>query len=329
MHRPTIEDVAKAAGVGRGTVSRVLNGGPVAERTRARVEAAIAVCGYEANVHARSLASGRSDVYAAVLTEPYGEVFEDPTFGLMLQGISSALTGTEISLSLLIATNGDERERAIRHLDPARLDGVIHLTPHIEDPILAALDPTLPTILCGAIDIPRVNLWTVHADDYQGGQLGARHVLERGSRTVAILAGPKDSYSAETRVAGQRDALGSHFRSDLVASASWGGEGGTNAMAALLAHEPAIDAVLCASDRQALGVMALLQALGRRVPDDVRVVGFDDQRFAARCLPPLTTVRQPIAQIGANAAEVLHRALAGGNPESVTLPTELIVRASA
>ncbi|MGA4507103.1 LacI family DNA-binding transcriptional regulator [Propionibacteriaceae bacterium G1746] len=329
MHRPTLEDVARAAGVGRGTVSRVLNGGSVSARTRAKVEAAIIDCGYEANVHARSLASGRNNVYAAVLTQPYGELFEDPTFGNMLAGLSSALTGTEIGLSLLIATNEDERERAIRHLDPGRVDGVVHLTPHIDDPILASLNPDLPTVLCDVIDISRPNLWTVHADDVLGGRLGAQHLVTQGARTIAIIAGPDDAPSARGRLDGHREALGGLFRPDLVIASPWGSEGGAGAMAALLAREPGIDAVLCASDRQAIGAMTVLATQGRRVPDDVRVVGFDDQAIAARTQPALTTVRQPITEVGAEAGRLLHRVLAGEAAASILLPTELVVRASA
>lgn len=329
MVRPTLEDVAKVAGVGRGTVSRVINGGSVSPATRAKVETAIAETGYQTNVHARSLASGRNNVYAAVLTEPYGELFEDPTFGQMLQGLSSSLTGTDISLTLLIATDEDERARAIHHLAPSRVDGVVHLTPHIDDPILHALNPSLPTVLCDAIGSSRDNLWTVHADDFGGGQQGARHLVEQGCRTIAVVGGPQGAPGADRRLAGQRDVLGERLRDDLVVRASYGGDGGSGAIATLLAREPGIDGVLCASDRQARGVLVVLQALGRSVPEDVRVVGFDDQAFAARSMPALTTIRQPITEIGATAARLLHRALGGETVESVVLPTELVVRASA
>lgn len=329
VQQPTIEDVAAAAGVGRGTVSRVLNGGSVSAKTRAKVEDAIGRLGYQANTHARSLASGRNNVYAAVLTEPYGELFEDPTFGRMLQGLSSALTGTEISLTLLIATNADERERAIRHLTPGRVDGVVHLTPHIDDPILRSLKPSMPTVLCDDLPITRPNLWTVHIDDLHGGLAGGRHIVQRGCRTVGIVAGPESSRGALQRLEGQRRALGAAYRPDLVIHAAYGSEGGSHAAAQLFEREPGIDAVLCGSDRQALGVLSTISALGRSVPDDVRVVGFDDHTFAATSVPPLTTIRQPIHDVGATAGELLHRLFAGERVESVVLPTKLIVRASA
>lgn len=326
--RVTIEDVARAAGVARGTVSRVLNGGYASNDARTKVHAAITATGYRTNIHARSLASGRSHVYAAVLSEPYGELFDDPTFGLMLQGIGNELVGTDIALNLLFATTDEERARSIRLLEPGRVDGAILLSPHIDDPLLEHLDTEIPTIVCGPFEGTRVNTWNVTIDDYAGGLQGARHLVERGCTRVAIIGGPTEAQAAHSRVRGQLEGLGTAFLPDAVGHAAYSGAGGATAMAALLDRFPNLDGVLCGSDRQALGALSVLREHGRRVPDNVKVVGFDNHTIAATSSPPLTTVSQPILEVGAHAARLLQALGAGTEVESLALPTELVIRAT-
>lgn len=324
----TIEDVAKAAGVSRGTVSRVLNGGYSSAASREKVRAAITATGYRANMHARSLASGRSNVYAAVLTEPYGELFDDPTFGIMLQGIGSELIGTDIALNLLFATTDEERERTLAQLAPGRADGVILLSPHINDPLLAALTTELPTVVCGPLEAPRPNTWTITIDDRQGGILGAQHIVERGARHVAIIAGPAEAQGAHHRVSGQIDTLGAAFETQALRHAPYSQAGGAEAMRALLDSSLPIDGVLCGSDRQALGAMSVLRERGLRVPEDIKVVGFDNHTMATTSTPPLTTVSQPIFEVGAQGARTLHSLMAGTEVTDVVLPTSLVVRST-
>lgn len=320
----TINDVARAAGVSRSTVSRVLNGQISSSTARAKVEKAIAETGYRANAHARSLASGKSNVYAAILTEPYGELFDDPTFGRMLQGINSALVGTDIALNLLFATTDEERERTLRQLAPNRVDGALVLSPHIDDPLLDAMSTEIPTIVLGPLVEGRENTWTVTIDDRQGGELGARHLVERGARRIAIIAGPETAQGAHDRVEGQLSALETAPLEVIHAPYSTGG--GASATRELLAHHPDLDGILCGSDRQTLGVLAVLHEAGRVIPDDVKVVGFDNHAFAAETAPALTTISQPIFDVGATGARLLN-ALGDAKPiESLTLPTSLVVR---
>lgn len=320
----TINDVARAAGVSRSTVSRVLNGQISSPEARAKVEKAIAETGYSANAHARSLASGKSNVYAAILTEPYGELFDDPTFGRMLQGINSALVGSDIALNLLFATTDEERERTLRQLAPNRVDGALVLSPHIDDPLLEAMSTAIPTIVLGPLVEGRENTWTVTIDDRQGGELGARHLVERGAHRIAIIAGPETAQGAHDRVEGQLSALETAPLEVIHAPYSTGG--GASATRELLAHHPDIDGILCGSDRQALGVLAVLREAGRSIPGDVKVVGFDDHALAAETAPALTTISQPIFDVGASGARLLN-ALGDVKPiESLTLPTSLVVR---
>lgn len=332
--KPTIEDVAALAGVSRGTVSRVLNGGPVSRASAERVQAAIAETGYRAHHSARSLAGGRSGVYAAVISEPYGELFEDPTFGLLLRGISSQLTGAvhtspDVSLSLVLITDEEERRRADRLLDPRRVDGVILLSPHVHDPILGSIDPSLPVVVCGELDEPRDLTWSVTIDDAHGGAAGARHLLQRGVRCPAIIGGPLAARGALRRVHAQETELGDLLDPALLVHANYAASGGVEAMRELLVRDPGIDAVLCGSDRQAVGALQVLLESGRSVPDDVAIVGFDDQRFAATTSPPLTTINQPITEVGAVAARTLAAHLRGEEVSDQTLPTSLVIRSSA
>ncbi|MCT1715685.1 LacI family DNA-binding transcriptional regulator [Dermabacter hominis] len=320
----TINDVARAAGVSRSTVSRVLNGQISSSTARAKVEKAIAETGYRANAHARSLASGKSNVYAAILTEPYGELFDDPTFGRMLQGINSALVGSDIALNLLFATTDEERERTLRQLAPNRVDGALLLSPHIDDPLLDAMSTEIPTIALGPLIEGREHTWTVTIDDRHGGELGAAHLNERGARRVAIIAGPDTAQGAHNRVDGQTSAL--HNPPLEVIHAPYSTGGGAFATRELLVRHPDVDGILCGSDRQALGVLAVLHEAGRSIPDDVKVVGFDDHAFAAETAPALTTISQPIFDVGASGARLLN-ALGDAQPiESLTLPTSLVVR---
>lgn len=324
--RVTMEDVAREAGVARGTVSRVLNGGSASPASRSRVEAAIEKTGYRANIHARSLASGRSSVYAAVLSEPYSELFEDPTFGRMLHGISGELVGTEIALNLLFATTAEERARTLRQLSPGRVDGVILLSPHLDDPFLSQLSADTPVVVCGDLPEQRANMWTATVDDHHGGVLGAEHLVERGCRRVVIIAGPDQVQGVRDRVAGQIQGLREALLPDGIVHASYSTAGGASAMRTLLERHPDVDGVLCSSDRQALGALSVLRESGRRIPEDIRVVGFDDHPMAASATPPLTTISQPITEVGATSARLLHSIVDGRPAASVVLPTRLVIR---
>ena len=173
------------------------------------------------------------------------------------------------------------------------------------------------------------NSWSVTIDDEQGGLDGARHLVAQGAQRIAIIAGPKASEGSHRRVAGQIAGLGEHFNPELIVRESYASSGGVHGMAALLERDASIDAVLCGSDRQAIGAISVLHSHGLKVPDDVRVVGFDDHSFAATAMPPLTTIAQPILDLGASAARMLSDVVAGKQVTSIIFPTHLIIRQSA
>ena len=333
MSRPTINDVALLAGVSKGTVSRVLNCHPkVSRAAREAVQHAIEQTGYQTNAHARSLATGRTNAIALVMASARAQLFADPTFAELINGVHEGMAGLDASLVMLLGGNDAEDARAVNYIKAGHVDGIIHLNPYLDDPIIPELaDSVLPVVLCGPRpDLPQLprNLSWVSADD-QGGTLQAlEHLAQRGARTIATIAGEPRGVAAALRLATYREWLGERYSPDLVAHGDYGTASGEQAMALLLDRRPDIDAVFCASDRMAVGALRVAAQRGRRVPEDLMIVGFDDHPMAAASEPALTTVRQPIRAIGRGAVEILISALRGERPAEQIYPTELIIRES-
>lgn len=329
--KPTIRDVAAAAGVSRGTVSRVLNGGHwVSPDAKVAVEDAIKSTGYYANHAARSLATGRSNSVAFLLTEPQHLLFADPTFSILLRGAAQALAERHMTLVLLVAGTAEERNNIAHYLGAGHVDGVLLISSHEADPLLdSLLDAGVPTVACGiplghASDMP-----TVSVDEVGSARAATRHLIERGSKRTAMITGPSDTPGGRYRLVGFRKELGDAFDPDLVEEGDYSLESGTKAMAALLERADDIDAVFAASDLMAAGAVSALREAGKRIPQDVAVIGFDDSGLASTLRPPLTTMRQPFAEISAEMVSLLLHVIDGGTSKSVTLPTTLVVRDSA
>lgn len=332
MARPTINDVAQLAGVSKGTVSRVLNSHPrVSEQARRAVERAIVETGYRTNAHARSLATGRAHAIAVLIAAARDQLFSDPTFAELIEGVHEGMIDTDLSLVILMGGTEPEDRRTVSYIRDGHVDGLIHLNPYVDDPITEGLSSSpLPMVLCGPpppLALPRKH-WVVSIDDAGGVRMAMDHLAQRGARTIATIAGDPRGVSAGIRLDAYRGWLGSAYDPDLVEPGDYGFESGRVALERLLERRPDIDAVLCASDRMAAGALETARRLGRRVPDDLLVMGFDDHRLAASTDPPLTTIRQPIRDIGRTAVNVLMAALAGETPSDQILPTELIVRKS-
>ncbi|MFJ6939037.1 LacI family DNA-binding transcriptional regulator [Streptomyces sp. NPDC101132] len=332
--RPTLEEVAARAGVGRGTVSRVINGSAkVSETTRAAVEAAVAELGYVPNRAARALAAHRTDAIALVVPEPESRFFAEPYFSDVLRGVGAALAETEMQLLLTFAGNERERTRLAQYLAADRVDGVLLVSVHADDPLPDLLDElNIPAVVSGrrSADEP---LASVDSDNFAGATAAVRHLVDRGRRTIATITGRLDVYGARRRLDGYRaslEAAGLPADALLVAEGDFTEEGGRRAMAELLERRPGLDAVFAASDVMAAGARQALRAAGRRIPDDVALVGFDDSVVARHMDPALTSVRQPIEEMGRTMARVLLEQIAGsGERPRIVLPTELVVRDSA
>ncbi|WP_369824159.1 LacI family DNA-binding transcriptional regulator [Kitasatospora sp. Root187] len=333
--RPTLEEVAALAGVGRGTVSRVVNGSPrVSEKAREAVNAAIAELGYVPNRAARTLVTSRTDSIALVVPEAETRLFSEPYFSDIISGVSAELAETDMQLLLILVRNQRERERLSAYLTAQRVDGVLLVSVHQDDPLPSLLESLeIPSVLAGRRgDLEPLSY--VHADNAGGARMAVRHLLRRGCEEVATITGPLDMEGARARLSGYRQALeeaGRPYQEELVGPGDFTEEGGRLAMRELLERRPGLDAVFCASDVMAAGALQVLRAAGRRVPDDVAVIGFDDSIVARHTDPALTSVRQPIEEMGRTMARLLLEEIAeqGRARRQVVLATELVVRESA
>jgi DNA-binding LacI/PurR family transcriptional regulator len=330
----TLEEVAKVAGVSRATVSRVVNGSPkVGDDIRRAVEAAVTELGYVPNRAARSLVTRRSDSIGVVIAEPSGRLFTDPFFPRVLRGISTYLSSRDLQLVLLMPAAG-EAHRMADYLAAGHVDGALLVSLHDDDPLPGRIaEAGIPMVVSPR---PRRQLAASYVDvDNTGGARSAvAHLVANGRRVIATVAGPSDMAPGVDRLAGYREALreaGLPQEADLEAVADFTQEGGAAAMEKLLKARPDIDAVFAAADLMAAGALSVLAAAGRRVPEDVAVVGFDDSPVAGTTNPALTSVRQPIEEMGEEMARLLVAAIERSDPapRRVILATQLIRRASS
>jgi DNA-binding LacI/PurR family transcriptional regulator len=338
--RPTLDEVAARAGVGRGTVSRVVNGSPqVSPEAKAAVQRAIEELGYVPNRAARALVTQRNDSVALVVSESEARVFGEPFFAGIIRGISSVLLETPLQLWLAMAQSPEERDRVNQHLTRQHVDGVLLLSLHDDDPLPGRLrERGLPAVLGGRPagmlipDDQRVNF--VDVDNAGGARLAVAHLAAAGRRQIAVIAGPQDMAVGVHRLAGYRQAIaeaGLKPDESLIGYGDFSEESGARAMRELLSARPGIDGLFAASDLMAFGAMRVLKDRGRRIPSDVAVVGFEDSALARQTDPPLTTVHQPVEEMGREMARLLLDRIRGEADEarSVMLDTHLVRRASA
>ncbi|HEY7488213.1 MAG TPA: LacI family DNA-binding transcriptional regulator [Streptosporangiaceae bacterium] len=333
QQRPTLEAVAALAGVGRGTVSRVVNGSPkVSPQAREAVLNAIDELGYVPNRAARTLVTRRTDTVALVVSESEQRVWDEPFFAGIIRGISRGLADTGLQLLLALAQSEAERKRLEHYLTPQHVDGVLLGSLHGDDPLPRHLeDNGVPTVLVGSpVGLEPVNC--VDADNRGGAREAVNHLIERGRRRIATITGAQDMRVGVDRLAGYCDALTDAGMDDsLIAGGDFSEESGAESMRELLALHPDLDAVFTASDPMAIGAMRVLRQHGRRIPDDVAIVGFDDSASARHTEPPLTSVHQPLEAMGREMARLLFARIKGEAPErpTVILETHLVIRESS
>ncbi|MEV5277189.1 LacI family DNA-binding transcriptional regulator [Streptomyces sp. NPDC051994] len=333
--RPTLEAVAARAGVSRATASRVVNGGTgVRAPLVAKVRQAVEELGYVPNPAARSLVTRRTGAVAVIVAEPETRFFSDPFFSQQIRGISQELTAHDTQLVLLLVEGAADYGRVARYLTGGHVDGALAFSLHDEDPLPAiARGSGMLTVYGGRPGWPTPVPY-VDADNRGGAREAVRHLLSIGRRRIAHIAGPLDQTASADRLDGYRDML-PEADPALVAEGAFTPGSGSRAMAELLARRPDLDAVFAANDLMASGALRVLRERGRRVPEDVALVGFDDMASVAEATdPPLTTVRQEIVEMGRLMARLLLRGLdqrdgEAAPPASVITPTTLIRRASA
>lgn len=327
--RPTLDQVALRAGVGRGTVSRVVNGSEqVSRRARQAVEQAIAELGYVPNRAARALVTQRTDSIALVVPEPGERFFTEPFFGRIVQAIAAGLASSELQMLLMIAQSPEERERLEGYLTRQHVDGALLLSLHGGDDRLPARleERGVPTVRVSRPTHPEPSCY-VDADNRGGARKAVEYLVERGRKRIAAISGPLDMAVGMDRLDGYRDVLGD----GPVAVGDFSEESGAAAMRWLLERHPDLDAVFAASDTMAAGAIRVVKESGRRVPDDIAVIGFDDSVIARHTDPQLTTVYQPIEAMGQEMVRLLLAKIRGQALDSteVVLETHLVVRDSA
>ena len=332
---PTLEEVAARAGVSRATASRVLRGETnVSEKAKTAVLGAAKDISYMPNRAARSLVTGRSDSIAFLVDETEERMFSDPFFLGMLRSAQVAVADVGLQLVFSVTSRPEDHERFISYAAGGHVDGVLLLSLHGRGKLPQRLEALgVPTVLSGRPLGGARKLFYVDADNVGGGRLATEYLLSSGRSVVATVTGPQDMCAGQDRLTGYREAIeqaGGTVDDGLIAQGQFTAESGYSATEQLLAANPSIDAIFAASDLTAMGVMRAVEASGRTVGRDVAVVGFDDINEASLTHPALTTVRQPIADLGTMMTTRLLERIGGTTPPRATiLPVELVRRQSA
>lgn len=331
----TLEAVALEAGVSRATVSRVVNrSNRVTPETRRVVEKAIHRLGYVPNRAARSLVTRRTGSVGLVIPEPTTKLFGDPFFPQLIRGINSVLGEAEQVLVLLTPQSAHDEEQLGHYLVSGHLDGAMLVSLHGADPLPAFLaDRGIPVVV-GGRPTRGIPVDVVDVDNVQGALQAVRHLIALGRRRIVTVTGPLDMAPAQDRLAGYRSALaeaGIGNDPTLELPGDFDQAAARDAVEQFISAGGKFDAVFAASDAMALGAMSAIRRADLRVPEDVAVVGYDDSALALFSDPPLSSVRQPIEEMGREMARAMLAQLGTSRqvPRSVVLATELVVRGSS
>lgn len=336
--RVTIKQVAREAGVSTQTVSRVINDRPdVAPETRRRVQDIIDRLGYQPSNVARSLIQGRSFTFGVV---GYGLDYFGPSY--TLSGIEQEASdlGYTLLLSLTRQPETNSVAQLLGDMLSRHVDGIIWAVPEIGENRTWIRDQayklSVPIIFLSME--PQPDQFVVAIDNYGGGLMATRHLVSRGCQNIGLITGPLDWWEARQRKLGWQEALdgaGLLRRDGFVAEGDWSAASGERGLHQLLTRHPEIDGMFACNDQMALGALKAARQLGRRVPEDLAIVGFDDIPEAAYFYPPLSTVRQDVVELGCRAVRKLSQAVEMGQsgavptPDTILLQPELIVRESS
>lgn len=331
----TLEEIAKLARVSRSTVSRVINDQPnVREPVRERVWQVIRETGYQPHAAARSLVTRRTRIVGVIIPEAITTLFTDPFFLYLLSGITKACNsqGYQLMLSLFNGPAGPE-EMYRRVVGGGHVDGMVVASTRMDDPLIGRLlDDGVPSVMVGRHPDERVRY--VDVDNLSGARMAVDHLARLGHRHIGTITGRLDMPSAADRLEGYRLAMEAHrlpVDDALIVEGDFTEESGMAAARRLLSLP--VTAIFAASDVMAVGALKVIRETDLRVPRDVALVGFDDIPIAAALQPALTTVRQPIEQMGSMAASLLLSLLESPPEERppaqrLVLPAKLVVRES-
>ena len=331
--RATINDVARVAGVSRGTVSRVLNSEAyVSDSAKKAVEAAIEQVGYVRNTAARNLVTRQSHAIGLIVHEPHSLFLEDPNIGSILLGTNSVLSDADYQLVSLVIDSDRDSHRVAEYLTGGFVDGVIIVSARAHDPIARVVSQIgIPAAFVGhPVDIEGIPY--VGIDNFSAAKAITSRLRDTGRKTIGMIAAGLDRDSGQDRVAGFAAALGDDYDENLVVKLPlYAHATGLEGMRELLRRAPNVDGVFAASDAIAAGVLDVLREAGKSVPGDVGVVGFDDSAWATRSQPPLSTVHQPAGALGRQAAESVLAQIRGEAVDTAGtfLDTHIVWRDSA
>jgi len=332
MERVTIRDVAAAAGVSYQTVSRVLNDKPdVADETRRRVWQVIEELGYQPSAVARSLVFKKTHTLGLITAD-----FSDYFFTQVIIGaeVEARRSGYFFLLGSTERNPADEPEY-LRLLTERQVDGILFARPSTEgdsEHLVSLVRQGVPLVTT-AYYIPGEELMVVDVDNLEGGLQATNCLIQAGHRRIGMISGPASWKSADDRARGYRLALeqaGVALNESFIERADWSLQGGYEAMKRLLNRVPELTALFAQNDWIAIGAMKALREAGRRLPDDVAIVGYDDLPVAAYTDPPLTTIHQPMQEVGQLAARLLIQSVEDPDMEreEVLLKPELVRRGS-
>lgn len=335
----TITEVAKRAGVSAQTVSRVINERPdVALETRQRVKEVISQLGYRPNALARSLIHQRSYTLGVVAS---GIDYYGPSQTLVGIEKQARELGYSLLLDLLHHPDLENVELILNRLLSRQVDGIIWAVAEIGNNRAWIEDTTLniPTPMIFLTMEPRPTVTSISIDNWKGGYMATRHLLEQGYENIGIILGPRQWWEVQQRYAGWKQALeevGKHPHERQVEEGNWSAASGKQGIDQLLEQFPEMDALFACNDQMAYGALQTIYERGWHVPENLAVVGFDNIPEAAYFWPSLTTIGQPLIELGGMAVQQLHKMIDADQqeelritPQSFTLEPQLIVRGSS
>ncbi len=330
----TLQDIARIANVSTSTVSRALNNSPLLnQETKERIQAIARENNFRVNATARNLRMRQSHTIAFVAPTYYPEFFSvEDLFGLeILSGIGNGLHALGFDL-LVIHANPKDTTWVQTYLDSGRVDGFIMMTSNRRQAHIKTLIETGAPFITWGTPIPGLNYCSVNGNNLAGGQLATQHLIGIGRQRIAFLGGPEQELTVQHRYQGYENALQTAGRSvdpQRVVYGDYTFGSGITAMQRLLDQAPDLDAVFVNSDLMAIGAIQAIQESGKRVPEEIAVVGYDDLSIAMYNNLPLTTIRQNIPLAGKLLAQNLIQHIQTGVITNVTTPVELVIRKSA
>lgn len=324
----TLDQVARLAAVSPSTVSRILNGtAEVSEVKRLSVEKAVATLGFVPNPMARGLAGGRT-LSIGVITQ----AIDSPFYGMALSGIEQALDQAGYC-ALYVSGHWDAKaeSKCIEVLRSRRVDGLIVLSGRLSDQALKACAKTMPVVVTGR-NLNAPGLYSLNFDNFEGGRLATRHLIDLGHRQIAFIAGAPNHPDASERYRGYRAALESaslEFDPALAIAGDFQEESGLQAVEKLIGVQKKFTAIFASNDQMAFGAAVGLHRHGLRVPQDVALIGFDDLPMATYSVPPLSSIHESAYELGSLAAGCMLQLLNGAKPAGQVPAPRLVVRESS